>query len=178
MLIVQMNNRGSIRGRCDTGCSVDDSGRCFGSSKTKNLPANDRIEEVVSHQKMSERRSVPATPPPGPVMQMQCPCVFFDGQTHPGVSNSNSPIHSCKTLTHVSSTPSTPPIASSHVRLCALARASPALPAFKRVAMSRQVIWLWKCLRSCSWARRWDIAFKRVCVGQRMHHSSERLRKP
>ena len=129
----------------DTWCSVDDSGHCFDSSKAENLPANDHIEERSSQPSENVRTLVSTPPPPGPVMQMRCPCVSFDGQTHPGLSNSSSLIRSCKMLTHISSTPSTPPIASSHVRLCALAHASPALPAFKRVAMSRRVIWLWKC---------------------------------
>ena len=122
-------------------------------------------KEAVSHQNISERRSAPQLLH-GSVMQMQCPCVSFDDRTHPDLSNSSSPIRSCKTPTHVSSTLNTPPITSSCTRFCALTRASGMLPAFKRVAMSRRVIWLWKCLCSCNWARRRDVAFKRVCMCQ------------
>jgi len=119
----------------DAWCCIDDGRRCFNGGGAEGLPATTKQKGAVDQ---SVKWSV-ATPHHTHVI------VYQDSYqlTHPGLSDvSSSPIRPCRTPTHVSSIPSTSPIASSRMRFCAFARASPVFPAFRRIAMSRRVIWL------------------------------------
>ena len=126
-------------------CSVD-GGRCFDSSKAESTTY---IKDAVSHQN-------PSHPLHGAVMQMRCPCVSFDDPTQltqVWLPRSHPSAHA-KRL-HASSTPL---IASPRTRFCALARVACTEESCN--VPSGDLAFGSGC------ARRWDVAFKRIYVGQ------------
>ena len=120
---------------------------------------------VRPHQRSSqpsEHARTPATPLHGAVMQMRCPCVSFNDPaqlTQVCLPQSHPSVHE---RLYVSSTPL---IASPRTRFCALARVA-CIEESCNVPSGDLANWLREWLRSCKWARRWDVAFKSVCVGQ------------